>query len=221
MICDICRKNKATIIYTEVINGEKNQTCLCDECAVSMNLQGLGKNNKSDTPMGSILSGILSSYMERYIENKTSDNSSKAVCPTCGMSFSTFMRERLLGCPDCYSTFSVVIEKQLKSVQPGTSHVGKVPVNATVYELKKVEPGPEKVRKTQNGNTAPSSKTKSAGKTTDIGELRLQIKEAVQKEDFMLAAKLRDRIKELENTEKDKGPDVKKVKKSAKKPKKK
>ena len=203
MICDICHKNKATIIYTEVINGEKSQRCFCDECAALMNQNGAGKNNKSDLPMGSILSGILSSYMERYIESRTPDNHDETVCPTCGMKFSTFMKERLLGCPDCYSTFSMVIERQLKAVQPGTSHVGKVPENAVVYDSVK----PEQLKAAQKNASkkgAGAAKKGKAGATDDTASLRLQLQDAVAKEDYMLAAKLRDKIKELENEKKDK-----------------
>ena len=38
---------------------------------------------------------------------------------------------------------------------------------------------------------------------SDEASLRLQLKDAVEKEDYMLAAKLRDRIKELKDEKKD------------------
>ena len=209
MICDICHKNKATIIYTEVINGEKTQRCFCDECAALMNSKAPGKQSKSDLPMGSILSGILSSYMERYIESRTPNKHDEAVCPTCGMKFSTFMKERLLGCPDCYGAFSMVIEKQLKAVQPGTVHAGKIPENAMIYNTTATE----STLSALNESDAPvrgGKKKASAGKTgkkaglaSDEASLRRQLEDAVRKEDYMLAAKLRDKIKELKNEKKD------------------
>lgn len=202
MICDICHKNKATIIYTEVINGEKTQRCFCDVCAAKMNREGQGKMNKSDVPMGSILSGILSSYMERYIESRTPNEHEEAVCPTCGMTFSSFMKERLLGCPDCYGTFSMVIERQLKAVQPGTSHVGKIPSNAHVFDPDK--PG-DFAAKPKKGPSSKGTGTKGSAKkrSSSVELLKLQLQDAVEKEDYMLAAKLRDKIKELENEKKD------------------
>ena len=204
MICDICHKNKATIIYTEVINGEKTQRCFCDECAAIVNSKVGGKNNKTEIPMGSILSGILSSYMERYIESRTPDNHNEAVCPTCGMTFSSFMKERLLGCPDCYSTFSMVIEKQLKAVQPGTYHVGKTPSNPGVFERDEKEkiPGTRKKSTTKKNADARTAK-KNANAADDARSLKEQLKQAVEAEDYMLAAKLRDKIKGLENEKKD------------------
>ncbi len=206
MICDICHKNKATIIYTEVINGEKTQQCFCDECAARMNASGAGKNSKTELPMGSILSGILSSYMERYIESRTSSKPDEAVCPTCGMTFSTFMKERLLGCPDCYSTFSMVIERQLKAVQPGTAHIGKIPSNAHVYNLEKAgsaaKPGKKGAAK-KDSVTAKGGKKKIREEANDTATLKLRLRDAVEKEDYLLAAKLRDKIKELENEKKD------------------
>lgn len=202
MICDICHKNKATIIYTEVINGEKTQRCFCDECAALMKSEA-GKAAKSDLPMGSILSGILSSYMERYIESRTHSKQDEAVCPTCGMTFSSFMKERLLGCPDCYGTFSMVIEKQLKAVQPGTSHVGKIPQNAEYIDTDRLFADGKKAEKSagRKGRSAAKGSKKAGGESVE--ELKLGLKEAVKKEDYMLAAKLRDRIKELENEKKD------------------
>jgi len=210
MICDICHKNKATIIYTEVINGEKTQRCFCDECAALMNSKNPGKQSKTDLPMGSILSGILSSYMERYIESRTPNKHDEAVCPTCGMKFSTFMKERLLGCPDCYGAFSMVIEKQLKAVQPGTNHAGKIPENAQVYDTSRTESIQSTVKAAPAGPARKGRKKAQTGDAkkkvtiaSDEASLRLQLKDAVEKEDYMLAAKLRDRIKELKDEKKD------------------
>ncbi len=210
MICDICHKNKATIIYTEVINGEKTQRCFCDECAALMNSKAPGKQSKSDLPMGSILSGILSSYMERYIESRTPNKHDEAVCPTCGMKFSTFMKERLLGCPDCYGAFSMVIEKQLKAVQPGTVHAGKIPENAMIYNTTATECTLSSLNAATDAPVRGGKKKASAGKTgkkaglaSDEASLRRQLEDAVRKEDYMLAAKLRDKIKELKNEKKD------------------
>jgi len=166
-----------------------------------------GKKNKPESPqMGSILSGILSKYMERCVENMAPSDRNETVCPTCGMTFSSFMKERLLGCPDCYSTFSMVVEKQLKAVQPGTYHVGKVPSNPEVFEKDNADALKGKGKKRAKGKNADSkSKTQKKSRLLrdESADLKEQLKNAVEAEDFMLAARIRDKIKEMENEKKD------------------
>ncbi|MFN3551429.1 MAG: hypothetical protein ACK4WJ_06450, partial [Endomicrobiia bacterium] len=43
MICDICKKNNATIFITEIINNEKKELHLCYECAANLGLKGILK----------------------------------------------------------------------------------------------------------------------------------------------------------------------------------
>jgi len=204
MICEICRENTATIIYTEVINGKKTQRCFCDKCAALLNKSGDGIDDKLDVQVGSILSGILSKYMERYIEKRTPNEFDKTVCPTCGMTFADFMKDRLLGCPDCYGVFSMVIEKQLRTIQPGMNHVGKVPMNANIYDPTKIQTPEGKKKKASGGKAGNPKKTKKDTVNATREKLRKELNEAVEKEDYMLAAKLRDKIKGLENEKKDK-----------------
>ena len=33
MLCDNCRENEATVRYTEIINGNKREMMLCEECS--------------------------------------------------------------------------------------------------------------------------------------------------------------------------------------------
>ncbi|MCR5828980.1 MAG: UvrB/UvrC motif-containing protein [Lachnospiraceae bacterium] len=204
MICEICHENTATIIYTEVINGKKTQRCFCDKCAALLNNSGKDDKDKLEVQVGSILSGILSKYMERYIENRTPNKFDKTVCPTCGMTFSEFMKDRLLGCPDCYGVFSMVIEKQLKTIQPGTTHVGKVPINAEIYDTETPKKPDEKKKKGTGAKGRPKGTTKKTPGGKAVETLKEELRVAVEKEDYMLAAKLRDKIKELENEKKDK-----------------
>ena len=36
MLCDKCKKNEAKIYYTEIINGEKKEQHLCEDCAIGV-----------------------------------------------------------------------------------------------------------------------------------------------------------------------------------------
>ena len=51
--------------------------------------------------------------------------------------------------------------------------------------------------------TAKGGKKKIREEANDTATLKLRLRDAVEKEDYLLAAKLRDKIKELENEKKD------------------
>ena len=40
MYCEVCKKNPATIHYTKVVNGLKEEKHLCEECAAKLKQNG-------------------------------------------------------------------------------------------------------------------------------------------------------------------------------------
>lgn len=89
-------------------------------------------------------------------------------CPRCGYSQEDFKKSGRLGCPDCYKVFAEGLDGLLKTMHKGTRHVGKVP---------------EALR--QNRDLAER-----------LRNLQRRLGKAVEEEDFELAAKLRDEIKQ-------------------------
>jgi protein arginine kinase activator len=91
-------------------------------------------------------------------------------CTSCGLTQQDFRRLGQLGCPSCYEGFAPQLEPLLRRLHGGARHRGKVP-------------GPEgkgiKIRRELEG-------------------LRRQLQEAISKEEYELAAKLRDEIRNLE-----------------------
>jgi protein arginine kinase activator len=75
-----------------------------------------------------------------------------------------------LGCSQCYETFKEGLIPLLKKIHGSTQHAGSSPKKKT------------------------KKKRKFSGK---IQELKEQLDEAIKKEDFEEAARLRDKIKEL------------------------
>ena len=95
----------------------------------------------------------------------------KMTCPQCGMTFLEFRNRGLLGCPGDYEAFGKVLIPLLERAQEGASqHVGKVPARSGAGQEKQGE----------------------------LMRLRRELAEAVEKEDYELAARLRDQIKALE-----------------------
>ena len=91
-------------------------------------------------------------------------------CPHCGMKFIDFRNSHRLGCPHDYDTFRAELTTLLDNIHGETKHCGKMP--RRYPQTKKLE--------------------------SELTQLRVQLKQAVQSEEYEEAARLRDRIKTLE-----------------------
>lgn len=91
-------------------------------------------------------------------------------CPGCGASLADISRSGKMGCGKCYAVFKDQLMPSIKRIHGKTKHVGKVPPNA-----------PADVRNAAR-----------------MQELREQLQDAIQNEEFEKAALLRDSIKEME-----------------------
>lgn len=95
------------------------------------------------------------------------------VCSSCGIAFAEFRENGRLGCPHCYQEFSEELAPLLDNVHENLTHVGKRPSR---------------------------SPTQSEAQNRLI-RLRGQQKEAIEKEEYEEAARLRDQIATIENDE--------------------
>ena len=95
-------------------------------------------------------------------------------CPRCQLLYDDFRKEGRLGCAACYDAFEEQLGFLLKKIHSSNTHAGKFPP-----EMKK------------------------RGFTSLIPELKISLERAIQKEEFEEAARLRDRINELESKKKD------------------
>ena len=98
-------------------------------------------------------------------------------CPKCGTSFDEIVRDGRVGCADCYRTF---YDRLLPSIQ--RIH-GKIKHNGKISSASPVEARPETAEE-------------------KIERLKNEMHDAVAKQDFETAAKIRDEIKALEGGEK-------------------
>ena len=95
---------------------------------------------------------------------------SQHACPNCGIKFVDFRNSGRLGCPHDYSTFRDDLLPLLENIHGETRHVGKTP--RRYPQTKKAE--------------------------AELTQLRNRLKQAVNREEYEEAARLRDRIKQLE-----------------------
>lgn len=95
----------------------------------------------------------------------------KKSCPSCGLTFSQFRQGGTLGCPHCYQAFQDHLAPLIERAQNGgTHHVGKAPTRV-----------------------APST-----SRQLQIQRLSKELDDAVRAEHYERAAKLRDRLKNLQ-----------------------
>ncbi|WP_333861700.1 UvrB/UvrC motif-containing protein [Clostridium sp.] len=169
MLCDICKKNDATVHVTKVINGHKQEINLCEKCAKEKGELSFVPSIDFVSSFGfqNILSGIMD-YMssgnnEQY---KTFD----IRCKNCNTSYSEFKKKGLVGCSECYKNFANILEPIIKRVQANLDHTGKVPkkTGRNIIEKK------------------------------NLLKLKGDLQKAVSLEEYEKAATIRDRIKEIE-----------------------
>jgi protein arginine kinase activator len=127
--------------------------------------QEQGVGVKSYIPLNELLSNLLSVGPKEEEPGGLED--SKLVCPHCGYTLEKFREKAVLGCPYDYEVFEKALSPLIKKAHDGaTTHCGKIPART---------PGDSK-------------------QEMEVARLRQQLDEAVRKEDYELAARLRDKL---------------------------
>ena len=90
------------------------------------------------------------------------------VCDLCGSTFDDITREGKVGCARCYGIFGDRLRPMIERIHGNSRHVGRKP---------------------------PQMRDK---KQDELSALKKQLAAAIEKEDFESAAKLRDKIREME-----------------------
>ncbi|ATW27072.1 UvrB/UvrC motif-containing protein [Candidatus Formimonas warabiya] len=122
MLCDKCKQRPATVHFTKIVNNEKYEQHLCDECAKGVPHFGFGGDpnfslNKflahllTNDPA---LSGLGLTYKTERCEN-------------CGLTYSQFSQGGKLGCSNCYHVFREKLDPLLRRIHSSEYHKGKVP----------------------------------------------------------------------------------------------
>lgn len=180
MLCDRCQKRDAKILYTEIINGVKKEQHLCEECAADYTSFQMEKPIlNSDLTLGDLLSTLLDGYTATD-KKKTGEETPTIICSNCGTSYEEFLKTGRFGCSQCYRSFNTdgQLGKTLKGIQGAEIHTGKRPKGF-------VTAGTDRRFKD----------------FTEAEKLSLKLQEAIEKEEFEEAARLRDLIKQMKKEE--------------------
>jgi protein arginine kinase activator len=119
------------------------------------------------------LSELLAGMADFGKPSSEKEESVALKCPSCGLAYADFKKIGRLGCGECYNVFRKHLAPLLKRIHGSNQHIGKIPLKE---------------------KTAPRVYKKKA----DVQELKNQLQQAIQREDFEEAARLRDMIKEIE-----------------------
>ena len=94
------------------------------------------------------------------------------VCPACGIQFLEFRAQGRLGCPHDYDVFRSALEPLLQRINRSARHVGKSPARYA-----------------------------SDRRHSDLVALRLQLQQAIEREAYEEAARIRDLLRQKDATD--------------------
>lgn len=117
MLCERCQERTATVHVTRIINGQKTELTLCQECAREIQPQ-------FDFSIPKFLAGLLDSELELKAPPIAEQ------CQRCGLTYEQFHQTGRLGCPDCYNRLASRLDPLIRRIQGSSKHRGKVPLRA-------------------------------------------------------------------------------------------
>ena len=177
MLCNKCKKREATTHVKSVVNGEYEEYMLCSKCA-----KELGYGN-----MLSDFSSDFSSILGSFFSNALPERSVTTRCPVCKSTFHDIQTSSKVGCAKCYEVFYSDLMPSIRRIHSNTTHSGKRP-----QHIKKLE-----YTTSEEGFVGEGL---GARPKDEIETLKAKLEEAIKEQNFELAAELRDKIKEMEES---------------------
>lgn len=177
MLCSNCGKNEANVRYTRIINGQKTEFALCEECAKKVGLDDI------DFSMPINFSNFLSDFFDDDALLPSFAKVGVEKCPKCGLTYNEFVNNGKFGCGECYNAFSDRLDAILKNLHGSYKHTGRAPKNIVKeIDIQKEETQAKKVDEKQE----------------KIDKLNKDLQKAIKEERYEDAAKIRDEIKKIQ-----------------------
>ncbi len=171
MKCERCKKNAATVHYTEIskVNGksQRMETHLCEECARQT---GAVKPAAMTIPA---ITGLVQAVAGASVVERIPREHAELKCPDCGLGYPEFRAKTRFGCARDYEIFAPALEPLFTKIHGSARHAGKTPRGAGEV----------------------------ARREGELGRLREEMEREIRAERYERAAELRDRIKKLETGE--------------------
>jgi protein arginine kinase activator len=175
MLCEHCKKNNATVHFRETVNGKSRSLSLCAECAARLRENGelpaLNPFSGWDLPAWEEEGASLTDALFGGLLGGSAYPATRPTCPVCGARFEDIRRTGRLGCSACYTTFARELEPTVRSLHGDARHTGR----------------------------GPAAQSEHASRARRLADLKNALDEAVRKEDYEAAIRLRDELRSLEN----------------------
>ncbi len=113
----------------------------------------------------------ITNILDKEDSLKKNDGANLNACPSCGQSLNDVVLHHKISCTDCFSTFEKEILAILHNKKKDLKYTGKIPL----------------------------SSNENFDKAVSVIKLKQQLKNAVEHEEYELAAIFRDELKDLEN----------------------
>lgn len=154
MECTFCKTNTATCHLTKLVNGKLVEVHVCEKCIPQVN-----QPNLLDFDIWAAVAKLAAEKGMpdpcKAIEPEPVEISAKSLliqpstmpstkCPVCGFTNEDVRKTGRLGCPDCYETFSTMLQDVLNDCQKSLQHMGKVPMKLKGLRKERLE---EELRK--------------------------------------------------------------------------
>jgi len=130
MLCQLCKQKEATVHFTQIVNQQKMEMFVCEQCAA--------ENSKLKINLNMLLSGFMGSGGLGGIANTPVQ---AVKCKGCGMSIEEFNKTGRLGCSKCYEVFGDSIQAMLKQIHGNVKHHGKIParISDSIKQARELE----------------------------------------------------------------------------------
>jgi protein arginine kinase activator len=174
MLCDICKKNEATVHLTEVINDDIRELHICQACANA-------KSASMQQHFG--IADLLAGLVDLPIGKADRKSHIGIKCQYCGMSYDNFKKTGRFGCAGCYDAFKRALYPLFKKIHGVSCYTEKKPKRYAAVKANQ--------QKKQD---------KPDAQTDILKDLKVRLLDAIRLEEFETAAMLRDRIKAIEKS---------------------
>lgn len=186
MLCNECNENEAQITYTSIEDNEVKEVHICQECMQKLLFEELQLPFFQDPSMANFLQQFFSMFATGGPE--TTSNIS---CPYCGHTLKEFKETSFLGCEHCYESFEEELSRIIPRLQGSTEHKGYIPKN--FHERKKQD------QQLQEDIDSIAS----SNHLEEIEKIKEELSLAVKEERYEEAAIYRDKIKKLEESDRE------------------
>ena len=178
MKCESCTKREATIEFTTVAGNEKTTSHLCPVCTAAFSQQQATEAEGQAQDKSAVKPTFVKKKKVNVVVGHLSKSEAKStVCPDCKMTYDEFRKVGRLGCPSCYRAFAKPLKRLLKRIHGSDHHVGREP---GIETLVSADPPPADTGIDQ------------------LDQLRTELAQAVEDEEYERAAQLRDQIAQLQ-----------------------